>query len=119
MRKELALKALRMAIDNRESKDGLIHHSDRGSQYASNVYQQTLRSNGITTSMSRKRYCWDNAVAESFFATLKTECCFEHGVFENRETARANIFEYIETFCNSKRRHSYIGYLAPNQFEAM
>ena len=69
--------------------------------------------------MSRKGNCWDNAVAESFFSTLKTESCFEHGVFENRETAKRNIFEYIETFYNSKRMHSYIGYLAPDQFEAM
>ena len=119
MKKELVLKALRMAISNRDFQSGLIHHSDRGSQYASKAYQQTLRSNGIITSMSRKGNCYDNAVVESFFATLKTECCFEHGVFENRATAKRNIFEYIETFYNPKRRHSYIGYLAPNQFEAM
>lgn len=119
MKKELVLKALRMALDNREVSTGLIHHSDRGSQYASRIYQQTLRSNGIISSMSRKGNCYDNAVVESFFSTLKAECCFTHGVFETRELARSNIFEYIETFYNTKRMHSYLGYLAPNEFEAM
>lgn len=107
MRKKLTLNALRMTIDNRDLKPGLIHHSDRASQYASNAYQRTLRSNGIITSMSRKGYYYDNAVAESFFATLKTECYFVHGVLENN----ANIFQYIENFDNFKRGHSYIGYL--------
>ena len=69
--------------------------------------------------MSRKGNCYDNAVVESFFATLKTECCFVHGIFENREIAKRNIFEFIEAFYNTKRKHSYIGYIAPNQFEAM
>ena len=88
MRKELILNSLRKAKGNHESKDGLIHHSDRGSEYVSNAYQQTLRSNGTITSMSRKVNRYDNAVAENFFAILKTEYCFEHGVFENREAFR-------------------------------
>lgn len=119
MKKELVLKALRMAMSNRGFQSGLIHHSDRGSQYASKAYQQTLRNNGIITSMSRRGNYYDNAVVESFFATLKVKCCFEYGVFESRATVKRNIFEYIETFYNPKRRHSCIGYLAPNQFEAM
>ena len=119
MTKELVLKALRMALDSRDIKKGLIHHSDRASQYASNAFQQTLRSNGILSSMSRKGNCWDNAVAESFFSTIKTECCFQHGVFENREVAKTNIFEYIEGFYNQKRIHSYLGYIAPDKFEAI
>jgi putative transposase len=69
--------------------------------------------------MSRKGNCWDNAVAENFFSTLKTECCFEHGVFDSRKLARSNIFEYIETFYSSKRMHSYNDFLIPDQFEAM
>ena len=119
MKKELTLKALHMAMNNRDFNEGLIHHSDQGSQYASKAYQRTLSANGIRCSMSRKGNCWDNAVAESFFATLKTECCFNYAVFETRADARTKIFEYIEGFYNSKRRHSYIGYKAPSEFEAM
>lgn len=119
MRKELAIDALQMAINSRSFEKGLIHHSDRGSQYASMKYQEILKENRMLTSMSRKGNCWDNAVAESFFATLKTECCFQYGIFETRDIARLNIFEYIETYYNTKRMHSYIGYLATTQFEAM
>ena len=93
---------LKNGQDNRKSKDGVIQHSYQVSKYASNAYVQTLRSNGIFTIMSCKGNSYNNAVAESFYATLKNEYCFEHGVFENRETARINIFEYIETFYSSK-----------------
>ena len=119
MKKELVLNALRRAMKNRDFEKGLIHHSDQGSQYASHAFQKTLKRNGIVGSMSRKGNCWDNAVAESFFATLKTECCFEHGGFKSREFARSKIFEYIEAFYNSIRSHSYNDYLAPEEFEAM
>lgn len=113
---ELVLSALRMGIRDRQPCEGLIFHSDRGSQYASHEYRQTLAFHGITQSMSRRACCWDNAVAESFFHSLKTEWIRRH-VYENRETARTSIFAYIHGFYNSKRRHSTIGYLSPDEYE--
>jgi transposase InsO family protein len=111
----LALNALEMAVLNRKPGAGLIHHTDRGSQYASHDYRKALEGHGMVASMSRKGNCWDNAVAESFFSTLKAEVS---GGYRTREEARRAIFEYIEVFYNRKRRHSSIGYLTPNEFEA-
>ena len=114
--RQLAMDALNMAIGNGCLKSGLIHHSDRGVQYASKEFQARLQANGIQCSMSRKGDCWDNAVAESFFHTLKVELI--HGNFYNtRQEAKMAIFEYIEVFYNRQRRHSYLGYLSPVDFE--
>jgi transposase InsO family protein len=112
----LVLEALRVAVGRRTPDAGLLHHSDRGSQYASNDYQDALAEQGIVCSMSRKGNCWDNAVAESFFATLKTECI--HGRrFATRAEAREAIFHFVEIFYNATRRHSTLGYLSPMEFE--
>lgn len=113
---ELALTALRQALGRRQPPLGLLHHSDQGLQYAATSYQQLLTEYAIIPSMSRKGDCYDNAVMESFFATLKRELV----VFENfltREEAKAKIFEYIEVFYNRQRRHSTLGYLSPVEFE--
>ena len=113
----LTLRALGMALNACEPGPGLIHHTDRGSQYAANEYRKKLDARGITCSMSRKGNCWDNAVAESFFATLKVE--FVHDtLFHTRAQATSEIFEYIEVFYNRLRRHSSIGYLSPSEFES-
>ena len=112
----IALDALRMALQDRQPPQGLLHHSDRGSQYASHEYQQLLAVHGIQSSMSRKGNCWDNAVAESFFATLKVELVHESR-WNTRTQARTELFEYIELFYNRQRRHSALGYLCPNEFE--
>ena len=95
----------------------MLHHSDRGSQYASDGYRHLLQSHGIECSMSGRGDCWDNAAMESFFATLKTELV-NHEHYETRGQARASIFEYIEVFYNRRRMHSSLGYLSPEQFEA-
>jgi putative transposase len=114
--RQLAIDALNMAIKNGCLKSGLIHHSDRGVQYASNEFQTLLKANEIRCSMSRKGDCWDNAVAESFFHTLKVELI--HGkTYNTRQEAKTAIFEYIEVFYNRQRRHSYLGYLSPVDFE--
>jgi len=110
--------ALLMAIWTRKPAKGLIFHSDRGSQYASDSYREILNNYGINASMSRKGDCWDNAVAESFFHTLKIELV-HHDDYETREEARASIFEYIEVFYNRQRSHSFIGYEAPLVYESM
>lgn len=116
MERTLVMSALRMALRQRAPGAGLMHHSDRGSQYASGDYRTALRDAHITCSMSRKGDCWDNAVAESFFATLKKELV--HVVkFKTRSEAKTKIFEYIEVFYNRKRLHSAIGYKTPNAFE--
>jgi len=112
----LTLRALDMALTARVPVPGLIHHSDRGSQYAANDYRKRLLARGITCSMSRKGNCWDNAVAESFFATLKVEFIHET-IFHTRAQASAEIFEYIEVFYNRVRRHSFLDYLSPQEFE--
>ena len=117
MGKELVMDALRMALGRRQPDDsGLLHHSDRGSQYASQAFQDLLHSNNIICSMSRKGNCWDNAMMESFFASLKKELVHRE-VFETRDEARHRIFEYIELFYNSVRRHSALGYKSPEEFE--
>jgi transposase InsO family protein len=113
---DLALRALDQAVIRRRPSPGLIHHSDRGCQYASARYRQRLALHGILPSMSRSGCCYDNAAMESFFHTLKVELI--GGLpFESREHARKAIFEYIEVFYNRRRRHSAIGYLSPEEFE--
>jgi putative transposase len=114
--RSLVLDALSMAVGRRALGPGLLHHSDRGSQYASNDYQSALRRNKMLCSMSRKGDCWDNAVAESFFSTLKTERV-HHRLYRDRAEARRDIFEYIEVFYNRVRLHSTLGYLSPVEFE--
>ena len=117
LRTDLCADALRMAIANRRPSQGLLHHSDRGVQYASDDYQQLLRSNGMTCSMSRRGDCWDNAAMESFWGTLKTERV-HHEHYATREHAKRSIFEFIECWYNRRRRHSAIGYKSPEAFEA-
>ncbi len=114
---ELTLSALRMAIERRRPKHGLIHHSDRGSQYASRRYRKLLSAIKARQSMSRKGDCWDNAVVESFFATLKSEFIHRNR-FQTRREATSQIFEWIEVFYNRIRIHSTLGYLSPMQFES-
>jgi len=117
LRTELVLDALRAALGTRmPSEAGLLFHSDRGSQYASGDYQKALDANGITCSMSRRGNCWDNAVAESFFSTLKTELV-HNMLFLSRDSARNAIAEWIEIFYNGKRRHSSLGYATPREAE--
>lgn len=117
MRTELVLTALEAALGQREaSPQGLMFHSDRGSQYASTDYQIALQNAGIQGSMSRRANCWDNAVAESFFGTIKTEFIHTQN-FSNRVEAKTAIAEWIEVFYNRQRIHSTIGFLSPVQFE--
>ncbi|GHO90776.1 transposase [Reticulibacter mediterranei] len=115
---ELVEKALKMALIQRCPKSGLMHHTDRGSQYTSQAYQGLLASAGITCSMSRKGNCWDNAPTESFFGTLKREWTHRHH-YQTQTQARQSIFDYIETFYNRKRRHSALGYLSPVAYEQL
>jgi putative transposase len=112
----LTLRALHMALFGRNPGRGLVHHSDRGVQYTSQAYQDALRARGIGCSMSRRGDCWDNAVMESFFATLKLELIHRQS-FCTRNEARLAIFEYIEVFYNRQRRHSYLGFVSPAEFE--
>lgn len=116
MRTELVSDALTMAIARRSPDAGLLHHSDRGVQYASEDYMHLLQSNNMTASMSGKGDCWDNAPMESFWATLKTELV-HHEHYATHEEARLSIFEYIEVFYNRKRLHSSLGYQSPEAFE--
>jgi putative transposase len=116
MQSRLVVDALEMAVARRLPQEGLLAHSDRGSQYASEHYQRLLGKHGIECSMSEVAQCWDNAPAESFFATLKKELV-HHEDYQSRAEARASIFEYIETFYNPKRRHSSLGYLSPAEYE--
>lgn len=113
---ELTLTALNQAIDRREVTPQLIHHSDRGSQYAAGEYQRLLSESGMICSMSRKGDCWDNAPMESFFATLKAELV-NREQFKTKQEAKAKIFEYIEVFYNRQRRHSTLGNKSPVDFE--
>lgn len=116
MERKLVMDALAMALGQRNTEGEMIHHSDRGSQYASEDYQEMLGKTGITCSMSRKGNCWDNAVVESFFSTLKREWVHDRR-YRTRSEAKADIFHYIETWYNRKRRHSTLGYLSPTEFE--
>lgn len=112
----LTSQALEMALQHRGRPTGLLHHSDRGCQYAAVAYQQRLLARHIHCSMSRPGNCWDNAVVESFFATLKTELIHQRS-FATRQDARAEIFAYVEGFYNPRRRHSSLGYQSPLDFE--
>lgn len=116
MRAELVLTALGNALEQRAPKAGLVHHSDRGTQYACDAHRVTLDKNGIKCSMSRKGNCWDNAVVESFFGTLKTELDDDQG-WLTKAQLRRGVFEYIEVFYNRKRSHSFLGYVSPERFE--
>ena len=114
--KVLVIESLTNAINYRKPDANLIFHSDRGSQYASNDFKELLKKNDINQSMSRKGNCWDNAVAESFFKTIKSELIYWNN-FQTRAEAELKIFEYIEMFYNTKRLHSTINYMTPTEFE--
>ena len=116
LRTELPLEALGMALGIRQPPQGLVHHSDRGCQYASDLYRSELAARGIVCSMSRVGDCWDNAVAESFFATLKTELVYRRPGPTKHE-ARTAIHDYIGAFYNPHRRHSSLGYVSPMDYE--
>jgi transposase InsO family protein len=116
MHTELIANALKLAIDRRQPTSDLMHHSDRGSQYASQYYQELLENFGITVSMSRKGNCWDNAVMERFFGSLKSERTDGITYFTRRQ-AKNDVIEYIEMFYNTDRLHSTLGYLSPAMFE--
>jgi putative transposase len=118
MEAELALDALQMALDQRRPKDGVLHHTDRGVQYACGDYRKLLTRNEMICSMSRKGDCWDNAVSESFFATLKNEL-IETQPWETREQVRAAVFEYIEVWYNRERLHSSLDYNSPAAYEEL
>jgi transposase InsO family protein len=117
LRAELPAAALQMALTQRRPQGGLLHHSDRGVQYACDDYQSLLARHGITCSMSRRGNCYDNAVVESFFGTLKTELIHHH-IYATRNEARLALFEYLEVFYNRKRRHSALDYSSPAEYEA-
>lgn len=112
----LSITALKIAINRRRPLKGLLHHSDRGVQYASLAYQDVLNENQMICSMSRKGNCWDNAPMESFFSTLKT-ACIDWKVYLSRSQAKREIFEYMEIDYNRKRRHTSIGSMTPENFE--
>ncbi len=108
--------ALKMAVARRRPQAGLVHHSDRGCQYTSHAYRRQLELFGMVVSMSRKGNCWDNAVMESFFGSLKEECV-GNMVYPSHEHARGSLFEYLEVYYNRQRRHSSLGYLSPLTYE--
>lgn len=112
----LTMAALEMALLHRQPQRGLIHHTDQGPLYSAQAYREKLHAHGLQPSMSRRGNCYDNAVAESFFSTLKNELV-HHCDFQTRDEARAAIFEYIEVFYNRSRRHQALGYISPAQFE--
>lgn len=112
----IAVDALEMAIGRRSPPPGLVHHSDRGIQYAAHAFRGLLESRGIVCSMSGTGNCYDNAVKESFFHTLKTELCV-HEAYATRDQARASVFDFIEVFYNRQRLHSTLGYVSPAEFE--
>lgn len=117
MRSELVSQALEMALQQRRPAGPLLHHSDRGVQYAAGDYRRLLASHGLEVSMSRTGECYDNAVVESFWGKLKTEMVY-HRRFATKEEARSAVFEYIEMFYNRKRLYAALDYLSPEQFEA-
>jgi putative transposase len=117
MRAELVTDALGMGLSRRRPDAGLIHHSDQGAQYVSLAFGQKARHAGIAVSMGSKGDCFDNAVAESFFATLKKELVYREGPWPTRSALTSAIFEWIEVFYNRERRHSTLGYLSPEQYE--
>ena len=113
---QLVSDAMLMAIWRRRPSADLLHHSDRGSQYSSEQFQQLLAEHGVLCSMSRSGNCWDNAAMETFFSTLKTERT-NRKVYRTRDEARADVFDYIERFYNPRRRHSTLDYLSPLDYE--
>lgn len=115
MRRELVLEALQNAIRDRRPPSGTLFHSDRGSQYACADFRELLDRHEMIASMSRRAECWDNAVVESFFGSLKAE--LGDPVWESRASARSAIFAYIEIWYNRQRRHSTLGYVSPEQYE--
>jgi len=117
MTSQLVSDALMMALWRRGKPKGLLHHSDQGSQYTSEDFQNHLKAHGIECSMSRRGNCWDNAAMESFFSSLKTERTSRKN-YATRDEARADVFDYIERFYNARRQHSTLGYQSPAQFEA-
>ena len=118
MKVDLVHDALGMAIGRRKPGRGLLHHSDRGCQYACHAYQDMLKDQGMIPSMSRKGDCWDNAVIERFFRSLKTERT-NHRRYATREAARRDVIHYIEMFYNARRLHSYLGYVSPVEYEKL
>lgn len=116
MKKALVIRALMMAINLRQPSPGLIHHSDRGSQYASHAYQKLLRQHGMIPSMSRKGNCWDNAPVERFFSSLKREWTGDR-LYRTRQEAIADVREYVAVYYNSQRLHSTLGYKTPLDYE--
>ena len=117
MKAELVVDALEMGVSRRRPDAGLVHHSDQGSQYVSLGFGQAARDAGIAVSMGSKGDCYDNAVAESFFATLKKELIYRHGPWRTRRDLASAVFDYIEVFYNRERRHSTLGYYSPLEFE--
>jgi len=115
---ELVEHALDQALARRRPKAGLLHHSDRGSQYTSKAYQACLEQAGIQSSMSRKGNCWDNAAMESFFGTVKDECVGST-IYASHDEARSDLFTYMEVYYNRVRRHSTLGYVSPLNYEQM
>ncbi len=115
---KLVENALNQALTRRRPPAGLLHHSDRGSQYTSHAYQANLEESGIQSSMSRKGNCWDNATIESFFGTLKDECVGER-IYASHDEARLALFTYMEVYYNRVRRHSTLGYVSPFNYEQM
>jgi len=116
--KELTKQALQMAFEAREPGKNIMHHSDQGAEYSNKEYQALLKANNMLPSMSRKANCYDNAVVESFFKTIKTELT-RRRQFNTKDEARSAIFEYIEVFYNRKRMHSTLGYLSPVEYERL
>lgn len=116
MKETLVMDALKMALLRRKISPNALLHSDRGSQYASDNFQNLLNTNGIKCSMSRKGNCWDNAAMESFFHSLKTECIY-HEKYLTRDEAKKSVFNYLEVFYNRQRKHSFLGYKSPEQYE--
>jgi len=116
MKSGIVCDALKMAIWRRQPQSGLIHHSDRRSQYASKAFRQLLDVHGITGSMSRKGNCWDNSVVESFFGSLKQER-FHWGNYQTRFEAQQDVLQYIAVFYNGCRLHSTLGYVCPDEYE--
>jgi transposase InsO family protein len=115
---KLVIDALQMAITQRRPQDGLLHHSDRGVQYASDDFQDLLKANGMVCSMSRKGNCWDNACMESFFGSFKTEW-MAGKKYMSFEDAKKDIFKYVEMIYNRKRRHASLGYVSPAEYEEL
>ncbi|MCO5316470.1 MAG: IS3 family transposase [Solirubrobacterales bacterium] len=116
MRTDLVVDALKMAVKRRRPDPGVIHHSDRGSQYVSLAFGKVAKKNGIAQSMGQVGSAYDNSLAESFFATLKKEKVYRRS-WPDKQELKTHVFEYIESFYNRRRRHSYLGYLAPAEFE--